>query len=72
MRPVWIIVAQMLLMSANSKYYLIYSRDEVGQEKSGADDDTDNVSDGNTNNFRKLIQMEVDLSTAWVNNNKLV
>ena len=37
-----------------------------------ADDDTDNVSDKNPLNLKAKIQREADLSTSWVNDNKLI
>ena len=46
MRPVLIIVAQMLFILVNSKYYLISSRGEAGQEISGAGDDADKSKTG--------------------------
>ena len=57
--------------------FIIFSNDfpDVREEGSSvlyADDDTDNVSDGDPDNLQHLIQREADLSTAWVNDNKLV
>ena len=45
---------------------------EQGSSVLYADDDTDNVSDSDPDILQQLIQREADLSTAWVNDNKLV
>ena len=53
MRPVLIIVALMLLILANSKYYLISTGGETGQEISGAGDDADKNKTGDEANQKK-------------------
>ena len=57
--------------------FLIFYNDfpdvrEQGSSVLYADDDTDNVSDSDPDILQQLIQREADLSTAWVNDNKLV
>ena len=37
-----------------------------------ADDDTDNVSDNSPEALQQKLQLEADLSTSWVRDNKLV
>ena len=57
--------------------FLIFYNDfpvtrEVGESVLYADDDTDNVSSECPTNLQHMIQMEADLSVAWVNDNRLV
>ena len=57
--------------------FLIFYNDfpavrNCGESVLYADDDTDSVSDSNTDNLEQKIQAEADLSTAWVKDNRLV
>ena len=66
MRPVLIIVALMLLILANSKYYLISTRGEAGQEISGAGDDADKNKTGDEANQKKLVLRLTKVRLFWM------